>query len=147
MLGTGLTHVDINWLIVNWPVTIRKLYETLVVVAWKSSYCRRSLKDHSTGDADLMFLQNRGNDHQNSFRWVVGQQAKWKWTSERNYLNWNAMSCSRFGWNVYTSSVNVKGNFIFINVNHIIILYLQLIIFAADIQVLSDKLLESLGYS
>ena len=57
------------------------------------------------------------------------------------------MSCSRFGWNVYTSSVNVKGNFIFINVNHIIILYLQLIIFAADIQVLSDKLLESLGYS
>ena len=72
MLGTGLTHVDINLLIVNWPVTIRKLYETLVVVAWKSSYCRRSLKDHSTGDADLMFLQNRGNDHQNSFRWVVG---------------------------------------------------------------------------
>ena len=48
------------------------------------------------------------------------------------------MSCSRFGWNVYTSSVNVKGNFIFINVNHIIILYLQRIIFAADIQVLSD---------
>ena len=48
------------------------------------------------------------------------------------------MSCSRFGWNVYTSSVNVKGNFIFINVNHIIILYLQLIIFAAAIQVLPD---------
>ena len=43
---------------------------------------------------------------------------------------------------VCTSSVNagrnVKGSFIFINVNRTIILYLQLIIFAADIQVLSD---------
>ena len=43
-----------------------------------------------------------------------------------------------YHYNVCTSSVNVKGNFIFINVNHTIILYLQLLIFAADTQVLSD---------